>query len=107
MRNEIYYKKLDKIDSTYELIYRAPFEYLTALSKHVPTFSLICVSSLIAYKFAVGIDLIDPTAEFVVGPTMADGAELTGFLVAFYVVNFVLAYAVTKYPLRIYKSKNQ
>lgn len=95
------------MEPTYELIYRAPFEYLAPMCKHVPTFNLIFVSSLIAYKYAVGIEIIDKTAQYVVGPVMADGAELTAFLYAFYVVNVAVAYAVTKYPLRIYKLKNQ
>lgn len=107
MKNEQYYKKLDKVEPTCELIYRAPFEYLTALCKHVPAFNLISVSSLIAYKYAAGIDIIDATAQYTVGPTMAEGGELIGIVVAFYVMNLGLAYGVTKYPLRIYKLKNQ
>lgn len=107
MKNEQYYKKLDKIEPTYELIYRAPFPYLTALCRHVPTFNLISVSSLIAYKLAAGIDVIDTTAQVSMGPTLTEGWELTAFLVLFYVINLGMAYIVTKYPLRIYKLKNQ
>lgn len=107
MRSEPYYKKLDKIDPTYELIYRAPFEYLTAFSKHVPTFNVVVMSSIFAYKYAAGIEIIDTTTPFTIGPTMSDGAELYAMAVAFYVINIALAYAVTKYPLRIYKLKKQ
>lgn len=107
MRNELYYKKLDKIEPTFELVYRAPFEYLTALCKHVPTFSLISVSSIIAYKYIAGIDIIEANSQIAFGPTMADGWELVVTYVAFYIFNIILVYGVTKYPLRIYKSKNQ
>lgn len=107
MKNEDFYKKRDKVQPTYELIYRAPFEYLTALCKHVPTFSLTSASSLLAYKYYAGIEILDTSGQFVVGPAMADGSELIGFAVAFYVFNILLLYGTTKYPLRIYKLKNE
>ncbi len=107
MKNEIRLKQLDKIEPTYELIYCAPFEYLSAFCRHVPTFSLIVASSLIAWKWASGIEIIQSTAQITMGPTMTDGNELIVFAVAFYIFNIGLAYFVTKYPLRIYKAKNQ
>lgn len=58
MRSEKYYAKLDKMEPTYELIYCAPFEYLAALSRHVPTFGLIVVSSLLAYKWIADGEVI-------------------------------------------------
>lgn len=107
MGNEQYYKKLDKIDPTYTLIYRAPFEYLTALCKHVTSFNLVTVSSLLAYQFVSGVTIVDTSVPFTLGPSTADTEQLIGFVVAFYVFNLTLAYAVTRYPLRIYKLKNR
>lgn len=107
MKNEQQYKKTDKIDPKFELIYKAPFEYLSAFSKHVPTFSLLTISSLILHKLASGMNVIEPDAQLVLGPFMSDGTDLIGLSVAFYVMNLGLVYAVTKYPLRIYKFEKQ
>lgn len=107
MRKEEYYKKLDKIAPTYELIYRAPFEYLSALCKHVPAFSLTVISAIALYKIASGLGIMRDDEQFVVGPIMSEGTDLMTFFVLFYIVNLSLIYFITKYPLRIYKSKKK
>lgn len=107
MRNEDHFKQRDKVEKTYELIYCAPFDYLTSMCKHVPAFTLVSVSTIIACKIAAGMEVIDPSTQFILGPTIAEGGDLIGFAVAFYIFNITLWYGVTKYPLRIYKLKNK
>lgn len=104
MRHENFYKKLDKVEPDWELIYRAPLEYMTAFSKHVPTFSLVTASAIIAYKFAFGIAIIDLSTQFTVGKTMSEGTELLGFAVAFFLFNVIMLYVTSLYPLRIYRN---
>ncbi|KAJ6643119.1 hypothetical protein Bhyg_08075 [Pseudolycoriella hygida] len=107
IRNENYYKKLDNVEPSYELIYRAPFEYLIPMCRHVPSFLLISVSCGFAYQFITGSQIFDENAEFMTGPIVASSGEMMGFTVAFYISNLILIYGVTKYPLRIYKFKNR
>lgn len=107
IKNEPYYKKLDKIDPTFELIYRSPFEYLTAFSKHVPTFNLLFVSSIIGWKIVNGIHVIEPGTELEIGGMMSDGTDLIGLTIGFYVMNLGLLLAVRQCPLRVYKSGKQ
>ncbi|KAG4067488.1 hypothetical protein HA402_002765 [Bradysia odoriphaga] len=107
MKNEQKYKTMDKIDPKFELIYRAPFEYMTAFCQHVPTFSLLTISSVYAYKIASGMHAIEPDAQLIIGPYMSDGSDLFVICAAFYAMNLALLYFVRKYPLRIYKSENE
>ncbi|XP_037046949.1 uncharacterized protein LOC119081819 [Bradysia coprophila] len=107
MKNEQRFKTMDKIDPNFELIYRAPFEYMTAFCQHVPAISLLSISSVYAYKLANGMHAIEPDAQLVLGPYMSDGSDLIVLCAAFYVMNLSLLYFVRKYPLRIYKSDKE
>lgn len=107
MRNEEYYKKLDGVETKYELIYRAPFEHTVAFVKHISMFTVVLYSSIISYKLLTGQDVIEENSVITLGPAMSDGVELPIMLGLFFVINFMLLYVTFKYPLRIYKFKNK
>lgn len=84
-------------------------DFTIAACKHVATFSLAVTTSVMAYKYMSGIEIIDMSAEISLGygPLMSDGFELAIFAACFFLFNATILYACSKYPLRIYKKKDR
>lgn len=106
---DAYYRKRDHIADDYELVYKAPMDFTVAACKHVATTSLFITTSVMAYKYIAGFEVIDTTAEYTLGngPFMSTGFELQIFAACFFLFNAIILYVCSIYPLRIYKKKDR
>ena len=105
---EIKYKRTDKMNDNYHLIYRAPMENYLIACKHITSFTFLSIAGLALVKFFRDENLYSP--DILLQPfkhIYIDNNEIYGFFVGFLVISVLLRVMIQRYPLRIYKCKNR
>lgn len=104
---ESLYRKRDRLSDDFTLIYKAPMEHILSACKHVSSFSLTVIGSIVAFKYVNGIEIVEQQCEVSYGALVSSGSDLIVFGIGFVAFNVMVLYSVSKYPLRIYKQKNK
>lgn len=109
-KSEKMYRRQDKIDSSYSLVYKAPMEYYLLACNHVTSLSALVFGAYCVDRYnhrfdeistkQVSVDYINDMA------TMSD-ADVVYFSIGLVVMCAAIRLVLYKYPLRIYRSNNE
>jgi len=102
------YRRKDKIDDSFSIIYKAPMEYYLATCNHVTTASALAIGAFIAYKYVNRFEEVSTELkelEFTGGIIGVSDDELIYFAAGLVVICLSVRMILYKYPLRIYRNQ--
>lgn len=106
MKKEEHFKRIDKMKSDTELIYKQQLNYFMNLCKLMSSVSLCGMTSLCVYKSLLAKNIIDEHFD-AFGELVAETADVYPFMIGFYVFNIAILGCINLLPLRIYRHGSQ
>lgn len=109
-KGEIHYRKQDKIDASYSLIYKAPMEYYLLACNHVTTISALVFGIYCVDRYNRRFEDISTeqvALDYTRGVAAMSDADTVYFAIALVVMCAAIRLILYKYPLRIYKKDKE
>lgn len=104
------YRRKDKIDESFSIIYKAPMEYYLATCNYFTTISAVVFAALTAYKlshFGEEVSTVQVELDYLHGNATMSDQENLYFAIALVGFCIAIRMIVYKYPLRIYRNQSK
>lgn len=97
------FKEDDRVPDSYKLIYKAPMQYYVAWSMHTSTITASVISVAALYQFVTSVPLLDTS----IGNKTIEPTDIYYFTAGFILINALLRFVISKFPLRIYRDNEK
>lgn len=103
LEKEKYLKQLDRVSESHQLIYYVPMESYISWSVHISTLTASVIALAAIYQYTYNLQILEST-QFTL---ILEKEDIYYFAVGFVAINAIVRWIISKFPLRIYKIKNQ
>ncbi|KAL9918975.1 uncharacterized protein ACN427_001067 isoform 3-T3 [Glossina fuscipes fuscipes] len=103
LEKEKYFKQIDRVSESHQLIYYVPMESYLCWSVRLSTFTTSLIVLAAMYQYTYNFHILEST-QFTL---ILEKDDIYYFAVGFITINALVRWIISKFPLRIYKITNQ